>query len=89
MKRFFNIVRFVHKKLPLSEKEINFFLNREKLKIAFVCDSKYHFLQTTDNPSSYQALKLDPAPLPKYFNQAFRREFEPASTGEVFFRCPN
>lgn len=74
-RRLFNVVRFGDKKLPLSENECNFFLNREKLKIAFVCDSKYHFLQTTDNPSSYQALKLDPGPLPKYFNQAFRREF--------------
>jgi hypothetical protein len=73
-RRFYNIIRFGDKRLPLSEEECNFFLNRDKLKIAFVCDSKYHFLQTTDNPSSYILAKLDPGPLPKYFNQAFRRE---------------
>jgi len=74
-RRLFNVVRFVDKRLPLSENERNFFLNREKLKIAYVCDSTYHFFQTTDNPSSYLIRKLDPGPLPKYFNQAFHREF--------------
>jgi hypothetical protein len=73
-RRLFTIVRFSGKKTPLSDTELSFFLGMKALKIAFECDTEYHFRQTTDNPSAYLLENLDHSRLPKYYHTLMRME---------------
>ena len=70
----FTIVRFSGKKAPLSDTELSHLLGLKALKIAFECDTEYHFRQTTDNPSSYLLQNLDHSRLPKYYHKFLRME---------------
>ena len=73
-RRLFTTIQFSGKKSPLSDEELGFFLNVKSLKIAFECDTAYHFRQTTDNPSKYSGLRLDHSHLRKYYHKFWKSD---------------